>query len=45
MKFLDGQLHEGNCLEIMPDIPDDGVDMVLCDLRLTYHTVNGITLT
>lgn len=26
------QLHKGNCLEIMKDIPDKSVDMILCDL-------------
>ena len=26
------QLYKGDCLEIMKDIPDKGVDMILCDL-------------
>ena len=26
------QLHNGNCLDIMKDIPDNSVDMILCDL-------------
>lgn len=26
------QLHKGDCLEIMKDIPDKSVDMILCDL-------------
>lgn len=26
------QLHYGDCLEIMPSIPDGSVDMILCDL-------------
>lgn len=26
------QLHKGDCLEIMPSIPDKSVDMILCDL-------------
>jgi site-specific DNA-methyltransferase (adenine-specific) len=26
------ELHNGDCLEIMPDIPDGSVDMSLCDL-------------
>lgn len=26
------QLHHGDCLEIMDDIPDGSVDMILCDL-------------
>lgn len=25
-------LHNGDCLEIMKDIPDKAVDMILCDL-------------
>ena len=26
------QLHKGDCLEIMPSIPDKSIDMILCDL-------------
>ena len=26
------QLHHGDCLEIMPSIPDKSIDMILCDL-------------
>jgi site-specific DNA-methyltransferase (adenine-specific) len=26
------ELHEGDCLEVMQDIPDGSVDMILCDL-------------
>ena len=26
------QLHQGNCLEIMKNIPDKSIDMILCDL-------------
>lgn len=25
------QLYQGDCLEIMRDIPDNSIDMVLCD--------------
>jgi site-specific DNA-methyltransferase (adenine-specific) len=25
-------LHEGDCLEIMPSLPDKSIDMILCDL-------------
>ena len=25
-------LHNGDCLELMKDIPDGSVDMILCDL-------------
>ena len=26
------KLHQGDCLEVMEDIPDKSVDMILCDL-------------
>ena len=26
------KLYEGDCLEIMPTLPDKSVDMILCDL-------------
>src|SRR5690606_38567422 len=26
------EIHEGDCLEVMRDIPDKSVDMILCDL-------------
>lgn len=26
------KLYQGNCLDIMKDIPDKSVDMILCDL-------------
>ncbi len=26
----------GDCLDLMPRIPDESVDMILCDLSLTY---------
>lgn len=29
---MDIQLYNGDCLDIMPTIPDNSVDMVLCDL-------------
>ena len=32
MKYLGGQLHQGDCLEIMKSLDDDSVDLVLCDL-------------
>ena len=32
MKFLGGDLYQGDCLEIMKDIPDQSVGMILCDL-------------
>lgn len=27
-----GKLYQGNCLEIMQNIPDNSIDMILCDL-------------
>lgn len=32
MKFLGGQLHEGDCLQVMQRIAAQSIDMVLCDL-------------
>ena len=29
---FEDKLFQGDCLEIMKDIPDGSVDMVLCDL-------------
>ena len=30
--MTDYQLHRGDCLEVMKQIPDGSVDMILCDL-------------
>lgn len=32
MQIANGQFWQGDCLELMRDIPDGSVDMVLCDL-------------
>lgn len=32
MRYLGGQLHEGDCLEMMARLPAASVDMILCDL-------------
>ena len=32
MKYLGGQVFQGDCLEVMKHIPDKSVDMILCDL-------------
>lgn len=32
MKYLGGEIHQGDCLDIMKNIPDASVDMILCDL-------------
>ena len=29
---MDFQLHHGDCLEVMAGLPDNSVDMILCDL-------------
>lgn len=31
MKYLGGRIHEGDCLEVLAHLPDNSVDMVLCD--------------
>lgn len=35
-------LMQGDCLELMKDIPDGSIDMILCDLP--YGTIKGIML-
>lgn len=32
MKYLGGQLHEGDCLKVLKQLNDSSVSMVLCDL-------------
>lgn len=32
MKYLGGQMHKGDCLEVMKQLDDESVDMILCDL-------------
>jgi len=32
MKYLGGDLHEGDCLSVMKQLDDQSVDMILCDL-------------
>jgi site-specific DNA-methyltransferase (adenine-specific) len=32
MKFLGGEIYEGDCLEVMRVIPDHSIGMILCDL-------------
>lgn len=38
------ELHQGDCLEIMKDIPIGLVDMILYDLPYARRNVNGILL-
>jgi len=35
------ELYEGDCFDIMPNMPDKSIDMILCDLplRTTYFVV------
>lgn len=35
-------LYNGDCLEIMKDIPDKLIDLILCDLP--YGTISGIVI-
>ena len=32
MKYLGGKIFQGDCLEVMKKIPDQSIDMILCDL-------------
>jgi site-specific DNA-methyltransferase (adenine-specific)/modification methylase len=32
MNFLDGDIYQGDCLEVMKGIPDHSIGMILCDL-------------
>ena len=32
MKYLGGQIHQGDCLSIMNQLDDDSIDLILCDL-------------
>ncbi len=32
MKFLGGGIYQGDCLELMQNIPDQSIEMILCDL-------------
>ncbi len=29
---MNTELHHGNCLEVMASIPDESIDLILCDL-------------
>ena len=31
-KYNNGEIYQGDCLELMKDIPDKSIDMILCDL-------------
>ena len=35
-------IYEGDCLQIMPMLADKSVDMILCDLPLTYRLASVI---
>jgi site-specific DNA-methyltransferase (adenine-specific) len=32
MEFFENRVLEGDCLELMPELPDKSIDMILCDL-------------
>jgi DNA modification methylase len=36
------EIYLGDCLDIMPNIPDESVDMILADLPLEQQSANGI---
>ena len=40
--MIDIELKQGDCLELMKDIPDGSIDMILCDLP--YGTMKGARL-
>ena len=40
--MIKGEMHlykllQGDCLEVMKNIPDKSVDMILCDLPYTFN--------
>lgn len=37
------KLYQGDCLEIMKDIPDHSIDLILCDLPYTFEGKNRVT--
>lgn len=39
---MDIKLLQGDCLELMNDIPDGSIDMILCDLPYGTTKTNGI---
>lgn len=36
------KIYNEDCLKGMKRIPDGTIDMILCDLPLTQHNINGI---
>ena len=32
MKYFGGEIHKGDCLRVMKELPDKSIDMILCDL-------------
>ena len=32
MKYLGGDIYQGDCLKVMADLPDQSVDLIICDL-------------
>lgn len=35
-------IYHEDCLTVMPTLPDKSIDMILCDLFLTYRTIVDI---
>ena len=38
------KIHQGDCLELMQDIPDKSVDLILTDPPIILQKLNGIVL-
>jgi site-specific DNA-methyltransferase (adenine-specific)/modification methylase len=38
------KLFEGDCLQYMKEIPDESVDLILCDLPYGLRRINGIAI-
>ena len=32
MEFFENRVLEGDCLELLPELPNKSIDMILCDL-------------
>jgi len=39
---LENRIIQGDCLEVMKDIPDKSIDMILADLPIDRRIVIGI---
>ena len=39
------ELYQGDCLEVMKEIPDKSIDMILCDLPYNTTSCKYVPLT